>query len=173
MADELEPLHAAAIDALASKLKNSPAVTALVPEQVFGPTEQDAAKEWARCVLVTAGRRRDPAGNHAGRMLVQRDAKIEMRAENQAVLDMLASAVVRAINGAVGGSAFQHCVLTNTPPSEDGPGEPPAYRVRVDTYGLHCVRPASAVEPAAPAVPPPARVSLKAPVSAPPKLKKE
>lgn len=160
---ELEPNHRAALAEIAERLRGNRAVAALVPAQVFGPGADDLARagEWARCVLVTPGR------NHGGgtdpRLLVQRDAWIEMRAESQEVLDLLARAVVKALAGAVG-KTFQHCVHTHSNPAADGPG----YLSRKDVFGLHVRAPAGR----APGAGAPPKIGT-VPAAPPPKLSEE
>jgi hypothetical protein len=164
---ELEPLHAEVLAAVVDRLRGHAAVSALVPEQVFGPGADDLARagEWARCVIVTPGRNYGTRDNP--KLLVQRDVWVEMRAENQEVLNLLAKTVVKALNGATG-AKFQHCVHTHSNPSVDGPGG--AYASRKDVFGLHCKPPAGAKQGAAP---PPPKIEKKAPAANPPKLKKE
>lgn len=167
MSEPLEKLHADALAEVVKRLRESPAVAALVPAQVFGPGDAGAG-EWARCVVVTPGRRYGGTPGTVA-LLVPRDAKVEMRAESRDVLNLLAVAVVRALNGAAGKGGFQHCIHTNSTPSQDGPGDPPAYVSRADTFGLHAVQPKAA--PTAESAPPaPPKIT---PPAAPPRLKSE
>lgn len=172
MADEkkadFEQVHSDALTMLASKLRNSPSVAALVPEQVFGPDAESLARagEWARAVLVSAGKNygSQPRRPDQPPLLCQRDAKVELRAESPEVLSLLAVAVVRTLGGSTGGVAYQHCVHTHTSPAADGPGG--EYVARTDVFALHCVQP----DLPARAVAPPPKVG-KAPHAAPPRAK--
>lgn len=157
-------LHANMLAEVVRQLKASPAVAALVPEQVFGPDEADGASEWARCVVVRPGKVYGPPAGEVA-LIVQRDAKVEMRAENQELLNRLAVAVVRTLNGAEGGEKFQKAVHTHSGESGNGPH---GTRTRTDVFGAYMIQPARAGETAA-AAPPPAKLE---PVAAPKKLKK-
>lgn len=171
MADELEPLHAAALAEVVAKLKAAPGVAALVPEQVFGPDAESLAHagEWARCVTVSAGKRHGAQKAGAVALLVQRDAWIECRAESDVVRNMLASAVVHALNGCGGGKAFQHCIHSDNFPAKDGPGEPPQHVSITHVFGLFCAMPKDPQVARATAAPPPKLT----PPAAPPRLKPE
>lgn len=161
---ELEQLHAAALAELTDKIHAAPAVKALCPEQVFGPDDEAQAAEWSRCVVVRPGRNYGTQ-NKKRRLLVQRDAKVEFRAESLDVLNMLARAVVLAVNGAVGQAGFKQCVHTNSGPASNEKG----HWERTDVFGLHCVQAAEAEEvKAMEAVRPPTRVT-GIPAANPPK----
>lgn len=165
---EIEPLHLQGLNAVARRLRESTGVAALCPEQVFGPDAESLARagEWGRCVLVTAGRKYGESPG-AENLLVQRDARVEMRAESQDVLNMLANAVVKALNGRTDG-VVQHYIHSHSGESEDGPnGEG---RSRTDKFAMHMVM---VKQKGAAAVPPPPKAEPKQPVAAPPKLVKE
>lgn len=167
MAEELEKLHADALAEVAAKLRAHPAVKALVPDHVFGHDQQEDARQWARCVIVQPGKnygfREQRKGQPA--LLCQRDALVIMRAENQAVLDMLAVAVVLCLNGEVSKVGFEQCIHTSSQDSADGPGNPPEYRERRDRYGLHIKQPKAEGEVQAIA-PPPTRIT-RVPINSP------
>jgi hypothetical protein len=173
MADELEPTQKAALEAVADRLRKSQAVAALVPDHVFGPDAASLARagEWARCVTVQAGKKYPSPPWKPGQppLLCQRDALVTMRAESPEMLSLLAVAVVRALNGSESLPAYQHCVHTNNAAAADGPGEPPQYVARVDTFALHCKAP----DAPAPAPAPPAKVVAVPAPAPPPKLKEE
>lgn len=170
MPDDIEPLHARALAELVAKLRAAPGVAALVPEQVFGPDAESLARagEWARCVAVSAGNRHGALRPGPVRLIVQRDAWVECRAESAEVRNMLAAAVVHALNGAGGGAAFQHCIHSTNFPMKDGPGDPPQYVSITHVFALHCVMPAGSGD--ATANTPPSKLT---PPAAPPRLKPE
>jgi hypothetical protein len=121
----LEPLHAAALDGIRRKLAAHPVVTALVPAQVFADGDS-AADEWARCAIVKPGKNYGtPKDAQRRKLLGQRDAWVECRAESGEVLNALCEAVVKALNGAVGtmdADGLMQIVHTHTGKQNDWAG---------------------------------------------------
>lgn len=158
MTDELEPLHAKALAEVVKRLRESPAVAVLIqPEHVFGPDAESlaAAEEWARCVLVKAGRNHGAPPASAVKLAARRDALVEIRAENGYALEMLLGAADGALHGAVGrsGDGFQHSIREQDRLTGGGNG----FVSVTLTYALSCVPEGGAAKVAASRTAAPAR----------------
>lgn len=120
------------IAAVKARLLAHAATSALVSTRVYGPGDTVPGSPTYPLLVLSAGTAHGRP-DAAGPVLQQSDVRVEGRAADADALAPLPTAVQAALSGFVT-SPVKQCLLSDTGAVTDGPGGPPAYVYRRDTF---------------------------------------